>query len=884
MIIKLPLIRVKHLYCFFSFFLFIFCTYDAYAQCSGIAGNDNNSLTICDITNVSSTAVNLNLQLGSHISGGTWKDDDRSGGLNRTTGILNAQLIKKSGVYKYTYTVSDGLGCTDTAVISITVGGYTGVPGSNASICNTKQAYNLFEAFNGDFLAPQLGGTWVGNTSNVGLNNNILDATNLNPGSTYEYTYSIPAIGSCAAPPEVKIFVTIYRSPQPGTPYDLNLCSNELSAYTNFNLNDQLIGEDSNGIWTETATDEIDNNDDTDSTINIQNIYNTKGPGTYRFTYTVFTDNNVCDDQSSSVDITIEKQLDYTGATLTVNTPICEKEIAVTAFSATLKDVVNIPDGSYSVTYTISGIGSPITTIQNFSNNVLTFPIASTNFSVPGNYTITVTNIVSGTSLNICNNIIPLISGVIKINPIPKINNATLTIAPVCQTSDAVVEFSGTSNLTDGSYTIVYNLSGSNIATAQSTVINVTGGLTSFFIPAGLIPNIGTTTIAITNIRNLTTGCTNMATLSKDFVVKALPDVTNLVVTIKDVCQNQPVTVELSGLGNLTSIFLSYTLSGSNNSASQIVTLAVNSGKASFVMPVTNLPNTGSTSFTITDLTNVNNGCSAIINPNSKSFLINVIPNNPTVTNKEFCKVENATVANLIPNGSKYRWYNSLTSTTALNSSALLVTGNYYVKEINSVTGCESGLEMVAIVINELSTPILNQDGENFCGLDNPTIQNLSDNVTSNGTLVWFDGAVSGNQLSATTLLQDNRIYYGFDSTTANNCFSTNPLQVTVSLTNCDVTADFFIPDGFSPNGDGVNETFSILDIDFLYPDYTLEIFNRYGNLMYTVNKNKPDWDGTASDSSTDINGKAPNGVYFYVINFNKGNTSPKQGRLYLNR
>ena len=116
MIIKLPFIRVKDFFSFFSFFLFIFCTNDTYAQCSGIAGNDDNSLNICDITNVSSTAIDLNLQLGSHITGGTWKDDDRSGGLNRTTGILNAQLIKKSGVYKYTYTVSDALGCTSITV------------------------------------------------------------------------------------------------------------------------------------------------------------------------------------------------------------------------------------------------------------------------------------------------------------------------------------------------------------------------------------------------------------------------------------------------------------------------------------------------------------------------------------------------------------------------------------------------------------------------------------------------------------------------------------------------------------------------------------------------------------------------------------------------
>jgi hypothetical protein len=55
------------------------------------------------ITNVSSKSIDLNAQLGLHTSGGIWKDEDRSGG-PRTTGILNAQLIRRSGTYRYSYT------------------------------------------------------------------------------------------------------------------------------------------------------------------------------------------------------------------------------------------------------------------------------------------------------------------------------------------------------------------------------------------------------------------------------------------------------------------------------------------------------------------------------------------------------------------------------------------------------------------------------------------------------------------------------------------------------------------------------------------------------------------------------------------------------------
>ncbi|HEU4496649.1 MAG TPA: gliding motility-associated C-terminal domain-containing protein, partial [Flavobacterium sp.] len=60
-------------------------------------------------------------------------------------------------------------------------------------------------------------------------------------------------------------------------------------------------------------------------------------------------------------------------------------------------------------------------------------------------------------------------------------------------------------------------------------------------------------------------------------------------------------------------------------------------------------------------------------------------------------------------------------------------------------------------------------------------------------------------------------------------------------------------------------------------------IYNRYGNLMYKGNRNTPDWDGRGNKAAVS-DGMAPNGVYFYIVNFNKGNKPPKQGRLYLNR
>lgn len=73
------------------------------------------------------------------------------------------------------------------------------------------------------------------------------------------------------------------------------------------------------------------------------------------------------------------------------------------------------------------------------------------------------------------------------------------------------------------------------------------------------------------------------------------------------------------------------------------------------------------------------------------------------------------------------------------------------------------------------------------------------------------------------------------------------------------------IPNIFSPNGDGVHDRWEIKYLDS-YPGCTVDVYNRYGQLIYhTVGYGTP-WDGT-------INGKSvPVGTYYYIVD-------PKNGR-----
>ncbi|WP_332367731.1 gliding motility-associated C-terminal domain-containing protein [Spirosoma telluris] len=80
-----------------------------------------------------------------------------------------------------------------------------------------------------------------------------------------------------------------------------------------------------------------------------------------------------------------------------------------------------------------------------------------------------------------------------------------------------------------------------------------------------------------------------------------------------------------------------------------------------------------------------------------------------------------------------------------------------------------------------------------------------------------------------------------------------------------------FIPEGFSPNGDGVNDLFVIRGTVGL--TVSLDVYNRWGNRVYTNSDYRNDWDGkpnTGIALSSDATG-VPDGTYYYVITLSDG-------------
>ena len=98
---------------------------------------------------------------------------------------------------------------------------------------------------------------------------------------------------------------------------------------------------------------------------------------------------------------------------------------------------------------------------------------------------------------------------------------------------------------------------------------------------------------------------------------------------------------------------------------------------------------------------------------------------------------------------------------------------------------------------------------------------------------------------------------------------NTATVQIQVNRSGCEDPGT--ICTIFSPNGDGRNDTLTLVD-HTSYPNNSFEVFDRYGNSVFQMNGYDSSWDGTGK------NGDLPKGTYFYVLDLNGDGTDVVKG------
>lgn len=90
-----------------------------------------------------------------------------------------------------------------------------------------------------------------------------------------------------------------------------------------------------------------------------------------------------------------------------------------------------------------------------------------------------------------------------------------------------------------------------------------------------------------------------------------------------------------------------------------------------------------------------------------------------------------------------------------------------------------------------------------------------------------------------------------------NGCISSD--SVNLSFTKCE--CNFYVPNAFSPNGNGMNDQFQPVHYCDI-TDYNLEVFNRWGELIFATTDATTGWNGTYKGR------RVEQGVYVYQVSY----------------
>ena len=219
------------------------------------------------------------------------------------------------------------------------------------------------------------------------------------------------------------------------------------------------------------------------------------------------------------------------------------------------------------------------------------------------------------------------------------------------------------------------------------------------------------------------------------------------------------------------------------------------------------------------------------------------------------------------------KWYWDLaqgqTSNAQGPSRQFSDSGSYQVRLwVDNAQGCRSDTAEQTVTVNPYPIVAL---GPNLAVLEGGTVA-LRPQIVYGTSLVYLWTA--SFPLGSPTYLDNDtaRVPKSTPAATVDSIIYN--LQLT-GIGGCAVTANItvvvlhapVVPNTFSPNGDGVNDRWVIKSLES-YPGATIEIYNRYGQVVYKATVYDPNnaWDGTLNGSPL------PLATYYYIID-------PKNGR-----
>lgn len=187
-------------------------------------------------------------------------------------------------------------------------------------------------------------------------------------------------------------------------------------------------------------------------------------------------------------------------------------------------------------------------------------------------------------------------------------------------------------------------------------------------------------------------------------------------------------------------------------------------------------------------------------------------------------------------NGETYNWQNGSTLPDFTATSAGWVKASVSNK---------CGIAVDSAFLKVSAYPVVNLGPDTIlCG----NFRLLLDAGADGTTWLWNTG-----ETTRTIIANEQKLYF-VEVTNADGCKSKDEYKIG---NNCE--SFYFIPSSFTPNNDGLNDTFIPSLINF--EEYTLQIYNRWGQKLFETHNPLQGWDGTFMEKRCDA------GNYFYIIN-----------------
>lgn len=195
-------------------------------------------------------------------------------------------------------------------------------------------------------------------------------------------------------------------------------------------------------------------------------------------------------------------------------------------------------------------------------------------------------------------------------------------------------------------------------------------------------------------------------------------------------------------------------------------------------------------------------------------------------------------------------WSNGASGPAAANLTAgtytITIQDSKNCTTINRVVIVSPAAMVVTVTVEDISCAE-QQDGE---------LHTVVSNGTAPYTYLWSTGSSTP---SITDLVAG---LYTITVTDQKLCTNTTNATVATGTGDC-----LFIPDAFSPNNDGVNDRWVLRNIQ-LFPNNTMQVFNQWGQQLYSASPYLESWDGRHNGNLL------PPATYYYIFSRGDGSAS----------